>query len=451
MSGHGVSFREAVATWAKIGLIGFGGPAGQIALMHRIVVDEKKWIGEARFLHALNYCMLLPGPEAQQLAIYLGWLLHRISGGIVAGVLFVLPGACVLYGLSVLYAGFHHLSVVQGLFFGLKPAVLAVVIDAVLRIGKRALLHPLRKAVAVLSFLAIAVIHLPFPMIIITCGLLGWLGARFGLAAFIVDPGGDGNGALDSVLDDGKAAHVQPSALRALMVTAVCLILWFAPIALAALLFGGDDVFTRIGLFFSKMAVVTFGGAYAVLAYVAQQAVESYHWLAPGEMLDGLGLAETTPGPLLMVVQFVGFLAAYRHPQGLDPLAAGTIGALLTTWVTFVPCFLWIFLGGPYVERLRGNQTLNGALAAITSAVVGVIVNLSVWFALHVLFTRQDVWRWGPVQLDLPVPDSVDFVSAGLAVAAVLAILRFKQGMLRVLAACAGLGIMARLLLGVGG
>lgn len=445
MTAGGPSFGEAVRAWARIGLLGFGGPAGQIAMMHRIVVDEKKWIGEARFLHALNYCMLLPGPEAQQLAIYLGWLMHRIPGGIAAGVLFVLPGALVLFGLSVLYAGFGDIVWIQGLFFGLKPAVLALVVDAVFKIGKRALTHRLRLAVAAAAFVGLGVLHLPFPLVVLGAGLLGWWGGASGHAAFSPAQSKGPQGHLDQMLDQALPDHLRPSTARAVKITAVCLTLWFAPIALAALLLGGDSVFVHIGLFFSKMAVVTFGGAYAVLAYVAQQAVALYHWLAPGEMLDGLGLAETTPGPLLMVVQFVGFLAAWRNPGALNPWLAAGLGALLTSWVTFVPCFLWIFLGGPYVERLRGHRALDGALSAITAAVVGIILNLALWFALHVLFVQSQSVVLAGQSFDVPVLSSLDPLALGLAGGALLAVLRFRLGMTWVLAGSAALGIASKL------
>jgi chromate transporter len=423
-----VPFAAAVRVWAKIGLLGFGGPAGQIALMHRLLVEEKRWIDEERFLHALNYCMLLPGPEAQQLAIYVGWLLHRIKGGLVAGVLFVLPGAVIILLLSMLYAGFQQLPLTQAVFFGIKAAVLAVVIEAILRIGKRALKSRAMYVIAASSFLAIFLFDVSFPLIVITAGLLGFIGAR----------------SLPSV---PAPQTVRPSLARALRVTSLCLALWLLPVIGLAIWLGTNHVYVQEGVFFSKMAVVTFGGAYAVLAYVAQQAVDSYGWLAPGEMLDGLGLAETTPGPLIMVVQFVGFLGAYRNPGTLDPFVAGTLGALLTTWVTFVPCFLWIFLGAPYVEALRGNRALTAALSAITAAVVGVILNLAVWFGLHVVFdTVDDISLYGA---SLSVPD-ISTIQPGtllLTVAALVAMLRFKLGMLPVLAVSAIIGTVWQLVL----
>ena len=378
--GPEVPFGEAFRVWLKIGLLSFGGPAGQIALMHRTLVEQKRWIGENRFIHALNYCMLLPGPEAQQLAVYVGWLLHGTAGGLVAGILFVLPGAIVMLALSVLYVLFQDLVAVEALFFGIKAAVLAVVVEAVLRIGRKILKNQAMIAVAGLAFVAIFFFDLPFPAIVLAAGLTGLIGARLAPGRFGVLGGDDGEGEAEP----GRA----PPLGRAVTTALLCGLLWATPVVLAALWLGGDSVFVAEGVFFSKLAVVTFGGAYAVLAYVAQQAVEVHNWLQPGEMLDGLGLAETTPGPLIMVVQFVGFLGAFRHPGPFDPLLAGVLGAALTTWVTFVPCFLWIFLGAPYVERLRRNRALSAALSAITAAVVGVVLNLAIWFGLHVVFAR---------------------------------------------------------------
>jgi chromate transporter len=440
-----VSFHDAFRVWLKIGLLGFGGPAGQIALMHRILVDEKRWIGESRFLHALNYCMLLPGPEAQQLATYIGWLLHRTWGGIVAGVLFVLPGALVILLLSILYAGFQQLPVVQALFFGIKAAVLAVVVESLVRIGKRALKTRALYGVAAAAFIALFFFDVPFPVVVLAAGLLGLLGGDVFAPAAAQDTKGDAP-AVDSLLEAGDLAHTRPSFRRAITVLVVSLALWFAPVGVAAWLAGADSSFVDIGLFFSKMAVVTFGGAYAVLAYVAQQGVDVYQWLTAGEMLDGLGLAETTPGPLVLVLEFVGFLAAYRNPTGLDPMVAGALGAALTVWVTFTPSFLWIFLGGPYVESLRGNRALAAALAAITGAVVGVILNLALWFAAHVLFARVDEATFGPVTLLSPVWSTLEPVSLLLAVAALVAMLRYKVGMVTVLALSALAGAAYRLL-----
>src|SRR5438046_7688346 len=386
---HGVSFGEALRVWLRVAALSFGGQAGQIAVVHRIIVDEKKWIGESRFLHALSYCMLLPGPEAQQLAIYIGWLMHRWPGAIAAGGLFVVPGIVSIMVLSWIYALYGQVPIVAALFFGLKAAVLAIVLFAVYRVGSRALKSGAMIAVAALAFVAIFFSHVPFPLIVLAAGVIGFVGARAGSAAFIVGDshgGGNAHAAQDSALGDEMPEHVRPTVGRALRVSAIWLVLWLGPVIAIIATLGAAHTFSEIGLFFSKMAVVTFGGAYAVLAYMAQQAVETYGWLRPGEMLDGLGMAETTPGPLIMVVQFVGFMAAYRDPGALPPLLAGTRVGLLATWCTFVPCFLWIGLGAPFIERLRDNKQLNGALAGITAAVVGVILNLAIWFALHAIF-----------------------------------------------------------------
>jgi chromate transporter len=441
-----VSFAEALRLWLKVGLLGFGGPAGQIALMHRLLVEEKRWIGEARFLHALNYCMLLPGPEAQQLAIYVGWLLHRTRGGIVAGTLFVLPGFLAILALSLLYARFHQVALVAALFYGLKPAVLAVVVHAVHRLARRALAGPALLAVAALAFLAIFLLDLPFPLVVLAAALAGALGERLAPGSFRARPAApSGDGAarpVDALLEGAAPDHARPSPARAAGVLCLWGGLWLAPVVAIRLLLGPDSVFTDIAVFFSKMAVVTFGGAYAVLAYVAQEAVNHYGWLGPGEMLDGLGLAETTPGPLILVMEFVGFLAGYRAATGLPPLLAGTLAALLTVWVTFVPCFLWIFLGAPYVERLRRSQALGAALSAVTGAVVGVVLNLAVWFALHVLFARVGEWRGHGLRLPLPDPASLDPLALALAAAALVALFGLRLGMVATLAASALAGAL---------
>ena len=440
------SFREALAVWAKIGCLGFGGPAGQIALMHRILVEEKRWIGERRFLHALNYCMLLPGPEAQQLAIYIGWLLHRTWGGIVAGTLFVLPGAAVMLGLSLLYAGYHQLPLVQAIFFGIKPAVLAIVLHALMRIGKRALAMRFSILLAGAAFVAIFFLDLPFPLIVLGAGAIGFLASRLQRASKETNAAEESGAVIDDLLDAAQPDHVKATPRRALGVLAVWLPLWLAPVVILIACLGRAHVFSQIALFFSEMAVVTFGGAYAVLAYVAQAAVTGYGWLRPGEMLDGLGMAETTPGPLILVLQYVGLIVAYRDPGGLPPWFAGTLGAALTLWVTFTPCFLWIFLGAPYVERLRHNKALAAALAAITAAVVGVILNLAVWFALHTIFGAVQETRLGGLRLWGPVWHSLDLPALTLAIAAAIVMFRFKVGMLPTLAACALIGGTYRLL-----
>ena len=448
-----IPFGEAVKVWARIAALSFGGPAGQIAVMHRILVEEKRWIGEQRFLHALNYCMLLPGPEAQQLAVYIGWLMHRTVGGLVAGALFILPGFIAILALSYVYAAFGSIGLIAGLFFGLKAAVLAIVLQAVVRIGKRALKNWAMLTVAIAAFLALFLFRVPFPIVIVAAGLVGLIGGSRGSALFKT---GGGHGAnkgpvlsdAESLLGEGTPAHARPNLSWSLSISGVLLVLWLTPVAVLLLTLGPDNVFSQIAVFFSQMAVVTFGGAYAVLAYVAQEAVQHYGWLQPGEMLDGLGMAETTPGPLIMVVQFVGFMGAYRDPGGLNPMLAATLAAILTTWVTFIPCFLWIFLGAPFIEQLRGNRALTGALSAITAAVVGVIANLALWFALHTLFREVVAWQGFGLTMDVPAWSSISLPAAALAVAAVLAIFRFKAPMLAVLSACAAAGIGWGLLVG---
>lgn len=439
------SFAETVRVFARIGLLSFGGPAGQIALMHRILVEEKRWVSEERFLHALNYCMLLPGPEAQQLATYTGWLLHGTRGGVIAGTLFVLPGFFVLMALSIIYALFNQTQIVAALFFGLKAAVLAIVVEALLRVGRRAIRNRLMLAIAALAFVALFVFAVPFPMVVIGAGLAGLVGTRVRPEAFAPTTGAAvARPSLE--LKDPPVPHTLASALGVALTWGA---LWAAPVVALTAIFGPQSVFAPIAGFFSLMAVVTFGGAYAVLAYVAQEAVQGFGWLQPGEMLDGLAMAETTPGPLILVLTFVGFLAAFRTPPvGLDPLLSGIIGGTLTTWVTFVPCFLWIFLGAPYVEALRANRALSGALSAITAAVVGVILNLALWFGLHVLFGQVDTLSAGPIKMPLPDFMSTDLWAAALALAAGLALFRFKLGMLATLALCAGLGIAIRLTAG---
>lgn len=440
--------RAAARVWSRIGWLGFGGPAGQIALMHRELVERRRWISEPRFLHALNYCMLLPGPEAQQLAVYIGWLMHRTRGGIVAGVLFVLPGAIVLGLLSFLYVRFGQLPFVSAVFFGLKAAVLAIVVEAVLRIGKRALKTRFLVALAASAFVAIFALRLPFPWIVLGAALAGLFVHRV-VPGWLPAPKADSAATdehylIDRMLARGEAAHTLPSLRRALLTTATCLLLWAIPVITAVAWLGNDHVIVREGRFFSQTAVVTFGGAYAVLAYVAQKAVEGFAWLQPGEMVDGLALAETTPGPLIMVLQFVGFVAAYRNPGLLDPWTAAVLGAAMTTWVTFLPCFLFIFVGAPYVEALRRNRSLHAAMSAITAAVVGVVLNLSAWFALHTVFGELRAWRAGPLRFDVPVWASWDPAALLLALAALIAMLRFRIGLGWVLLGSAGLGLFLK-------
>ena len=446
-AGHGVGFNEAFRVWLRVAVLSFGGPAGQIAVMHRILVDEKRWVSESRFLHALNYCMLLPGPEAQQLATYIGWLMHRWPGAIAAGGLFVVPGVISIMALSWVYALYGQIPLVAALFFGLKAAVLAIVLQALVRVGKRALRNNIMLSLAAVAFIAIFFFAVPFPIIIIAAGVIGYLGARSGRPEFAAaGHGGPGqSGGSESALGEEVPEHAKPNGARSLRVGLCWLSLWLAPVAALLIALGPASTFSQIALFFSKMALVTFGGAYAVLAYVAQQAVEHYHWLRPREMLDGLGMAETTPGPLIMVLQFVGFMAAYRDPAGLPPMLAATFGGLLATWVTFTPCFLWIFVGAPYIEKLRGNKGLAGALTAITAAVVGVILNLSIWFALHTLFRETTPIHSFGLSFDSPVFSSVDIAALVLSIAAAIAIFRFDLNMLTVLGGTCVAGIALRL------
>ncbi len=420
-----VPFKEALAVWFRIGLLSFGGPAGQIALMHRTIVEEKKWLNESRFLHALNYCMLLPGPEAQQLATYIGWLLHGVKGGIVAGLLFILPGALAILTLSWVYVSFGDLTVVEGVFFGLKAAVLAIVLQALIRIGRRALQGIMKPLLAVGAFIALFAFDLPFPLVVLGAGLIGYVVAKR-----------DGT-VTGPDIEDQIVVHAGTK--RAAL---ACLTLWLATIGALLATVGHDNVFSQIAVFFSKMAVVTFGGAYAVLAYVAQQGVEHFQWLQPGEMLEGLGLAETTPGPLILVTQFVGFLAAHRQAAAEPSLVYAVLGALLTLWVTFLPCFLWIFSGAPYVERLRANHALSAALAAITAAVVGVIANLAVWFSVNALFAEQLRITGLGLEISLPVLQSVEWPMLTLALIACLLAFKLRVGVLSLLGTSTVLGIL---------
>jgi chromate transporter len=443
---HGVTMGEAFKVWLRVALLSFGGPAGQIAVMHRILVDEKRWVSESRFLHALNYCMLLPGPEAQQLATYIGWLMHRTRGGLMAGGLFILPGIIAIMVLSWIYALFGNVGVVAGLFFGLKAAVLAIVLEAVVRVGKRALKNTAMRTLAAIAFVALFCFAVPFPIVIIAAALIGFVGSLSRSPAFAAPARpGAGSEDSDSLLGETLPDHARPDLPRTLGTAARWLALWLVPVAALLIFLGPGAVFSQIAVFFSKMAVVTFGGAYAVLAYVAQEAVGTYGWLKPGEMLDGLGMAETTPGPLIMVLQFVGFMAAFRSPGALTPLLAGTLGGLLATWVTFTPCFLWIFLGAPYIERLRGNKALSGALAAITAAVVGVILNLAIWFAIHALFREVTPFRGFGLAFDIPALASLNIWAAVLSAAAILAVLRFHLGIIPLLILWSAAGIALRL------
>jgi chromate transporter len=443
-----VSFREALKVWTRVALLSFGGPAGQIAVMHRILVEQKRWVSEDRFLHALNYCMLLPGPEAQQLATYIGWLLHRTLGGLVAGTLFVVPGFISILALSILYAGYHDLGLVQGIFYGLKPAVVAVVIEAVIRIGKRSLKNGTMVALAAAAFVAIFFFETPFPLIVLAAAAVGFIGGKLRSATFVVIKGPMVPGPANAtVISDDHSVGAWPTLSRAVRVAAIWLLLWWGPIVGLWMLAGPDSVYTQQSLFFSQAAVVTFGGAYAVLAYIAQECVNTYGWLRPGEMLDGLGMAETTPGPLIQVVQFVGFMGAYRNPGPFDPMVAGIIGSVITTWVTFTPCFLWIFVGAPYIEWLRERRSLNAALSGITAAVVGVVLNLSVWFALHTLFAEVNEQHVYGLRLLVPDWQSVDVAATVIALGALIAMFRFKAGMIATLVASAVVGCTYYLLI----
>lgn len=434
-----VSFAEALKVWTRIGWLSFGGPAGQIALMHRELVEQRRWISESRFLHALNYCMLLPGPEAQQLATYIGWLMHRTWGGIVAGALFVLPGVLSMLLLSWLYVRYAGVAAIAVVFFGLKAAVLAIVVSAVMRIGSRALKNRFMIGIAAAAFITIYAFHVPFPLVVLGAASIGFFARKYASSSSHGSTSGlhdDGDYIVDRMHADGGLSHAQPSTRRAVLVIVTCIALWLAPVAAVAVWLGSQHVLVKEGVMFSQTAVVTFGGAYAVLAYVAQRAVEQLHWLQPGEMIDGLALAETTPGPLIMVLQFVGFLAAYRFAEPLNPWVAATLGALLTTWVTFLPSFLFIFLGAPYMESLRRHQGLNAALSCVTAAVVGVILNLSIWFAIHTLFGKVNRIDAGPLRLDVPEWTTVEPGAVLLSLAAFIALTRYKLSMVWVLLGC---------------
>jgi chromate transporter len=432
------SLSEAFWVWLRVGCLSFGGPAAQIALMHKLIVDDRKWIGEARFLSALNYCMLLPGPEAQQLATYIGWLMHGVRGGLVAGVLFILPGALVIMGLSVAYLLYAELPELQAVFFGLKCAVLAIVIEAVIRIGKRALTAAWMGALAAAAFVGLFFFNLPFPLIVLGAALVGAIIAAGG--AGHAAPKSATPGLVDAWIETGRLPHIRPGGLATLGTALGCIAAWAAPIVIVFALTPETSVWRNIAVFFSQAAMVTFGGAYAVLPYVAQQAVETYQWLGPKEMMHGLALAETTPGPLILVLQFVGFLAAARQ-GGLDPIVAGVLGGALATWVTFAPSFLWIFAGAPYAERIQSVRALSAALQGVTAAVLGVILNLAIWFGLHLIFQEVTRETLGPVQLWTPNLATIDLAAVGLSALAALLLIRFKLGVFPILVICAGAGL----------
>ena len=422
-----VPFPEAVNAWARVAASSFGGPAAQISIIHRVAVEEKRWIDEPQFLRALSFCMLLPGPEAQQLATYLGWKLHGLRGGLTAGLLFILPGFVTMLVLSMLYVSASDVAVVAALFYGLKPAVLPVVLEAVVRLKRRAAKGALGTAIAVCAFIAIFVFKVPFPIIVVAAGLVGVLADRSARS-----------------IPAGRRAFPRSDVVNSIRTAVTWILIWLLPVVALLLALGPDHVLTRQATFFSRVAVVTFGGAYAVLAYVAQRAVDVFGWLTPGEMLDGLGLAETTPGPLIMVVQFVAFLGAFRNAGTLEPVTAGILGSLVTVWVTFAPSFMFILVGAPWVERLTSNRKLAAALSGITAAVVGVILNLGVWFAIHTLFARVTDTTFGPVTIPVPDPATFSPLVAAIAVLATIALFRFHIGMLWVLAGGAALGVVAR-------
>jgi chromate transporter len=438
---HGVAFADAARFWVKLGFINFGGPTGQIAIMHDQIVTRRRWISDQRFLHALNYCMLLPGPEAQQLAIYVGWLLHKVRGGLVAGVAFILPAFFLIMGLSYVYAVHGDVSVIAGIFSGLQAAVVGIVSAAIIRIGRTALRNGAMIATASAAFVGIFLLHVPFPLIVLGAAAVGFAGGRLWPRTFVPDDRAPG--AAMAIGDEGPApGHTRPSALRSVRVLLIGAAVWILPLVAISLAPGTPGIIGDEAFFFSKAAMVTFGGAYAVLAYINQAAVQQFGWLLPGQMVTGLGLAESTPGPLIMVTEFVGFMGAYRNPGGMDPVMAGVLGATVTTWATFAPCFLWIFLGAPYIERLRGNRPLGAALSAVTAAVVGVILNLAVVFGIQTLF--DDVSPVAVLGGRIPVPSipSVDPFALAVATLSFIALWRFRLNILWVIGASAVAGVL---------
>lgn len=446
--GHSIGRREWVGAWATVAANSFGGPAGQIAVMHDEIVVRRKWVGERRFLHALNYCMLLPGPEAQQLATYLGWLLRGPAGGLFAGGLFILPGFISIMGLSILFAAYGNLTWVAGLFFGISAAVIPIVANAVLRIGRRVIKNPPMLAIAAAAFLGIFTFELPFPLIVAAAAIIGLVGGRTRPEVFNLITGHDETAVADdgqALIGDDDIVLAKPSVGRAVKVLAIGLGLWFGPVAVLMAILGRSSVYIDVAWFFSTAAVLTFGGAYSVLAYISQEAVNTFGWLEPGEMISGLGMAETTPGPLIQVVQFVGFMGPYREPGTLPPLQAGVFGAVIATWVTFVPSFLWIFLGAPFIEYLRGRPSITAALSTITAAVVGVVLNLAIWFALFTLFNDVTEHRRFGALLYQPDLSTLDWAAAAIAVGAAIAIFRYNTQTLRVVGAAAVVGVLYQL------
>lgn len=421
------SFGDAAKVWWKIALLSFGGPAGQIALMHHYLVDENKWVSDQKFLRALNFAMLLPGPEAQQLATYIGWSMHGVRGGLVAGGLFILPGMIAMMILSILYVSYGNGDILQGIFFGLKAAVLAIILQSIIKLSARAIGSIFHAIIAISAFAMLFIFAVPFPIVVIGAGLLGWLWYRSARMAM--------------KRNDESADHTPP--ILSKLTIAALFAAWIIPLGAIIFWLSPDSVYADIAIFFSKMSLVTFGGAYAALAYVGQEAVNHYGWLAPGEMLDGLGLAETTPGPLVIIFQHVGFLAAYRDAGIMPPMAAGVLGAMLTTWVTFIPCFLWIFLFGPWIERLQNMPALSSALSAITAAIVGVIANLALWFALHYIFTDIAIIKAGLVQMEWPRVSSFDGLALLLSSAACFAAFRLRLNIFLLMAIFGAAGLLS--------
>ena len=442
--GHLVPLRDAIRYWARLGFINFGGPAGQIAIMHEELVDKKRWISNNRFLHALNYCMLLPGPEAQQLAIYIGWLLSGTWGGIFAGIMFVLPGFLLILGLSWTYAVHGDIGWIAAVFYGLQAAVIALVAAALIRVGSKALKHPVLVAIAAAAFVAIFFLKVPFPLIVATAALIGFVGSRIVPGAFRFSGHGDSDHEDTLINDAPDPRQSRALGLHSLKVLLVGLTVWWGPLLLVLAIRGTDDTLSKEAVFFSQAAMVTFGGAYAVLAYINQAAVQHFGWLDPGQMVTGLGLAESTPGPLIMVTEFVGFLGAYRFPGGLDPVVAGVLGAVVTTWATFAPCFLWIFLGAPYIERLRGNRALNSALTAVTAAVVGVILNLAITFGIAALFDSVRQGEVMNVTFPIPAMTSIDLFGTVLAIAGFIALWKYRLNVLWIVGGSAAVGLAYR-------
>jgi chromate transporter len=424
-----ISTKEQLKVWSHVAAHSFGGPAGQIAVIHKLVVEDKKLLSEERFLHALNFCMLLPGPEAQQLATYMGWLMNKWRGGLIAGGLFILPGFLSILALSYLYVIFNHVTFVQGLFYGMKPAIIAIVLAALLRISKKSLKNSFYWSMAILAFITLFFFNLPFPMVVIGSAIVGVLHGKFF--------------ANHNLTTDFPVIE-KPALSATIKTLSIWLAVWIAPILLTLMIFGPQSTFHSLNLFFSKMSMVTFGGAYAALTYVAQRAVEVYGWLQGVEMLDGLAMAETTPGPLIQTVQFVGFMGAYRYPDISSPLLAAFIGSVLTTWMTFAPCFLWIFTFAPYVEFIRGQKLFTDALQAITASVVGVIFNLSLWFVLKALFTQSKTFKWLMLDFEYPLYSSIDYIASGICLVALVMQFKFNKGLFTILGTCTTLGILAK-------